>query len=271
MNSEGKRRKILVAGFNKTGTKSLAAALESLGYRVYDAKETWSIMHDDWCDIFQGRKTIEEIAKIYESHNVDVLVDIPGSSFWRQFKQIWPDALVILTIRDNTDIWYKSFKDFFEGLYRWRLYRWGRFFLWFSPTGIRSHRHLILPSFQFQFGTVKPHTASYDMDNPCVKHIITSRYEAHNAHVKEFCPPSDLLVMNVKEGWSPLCKFLQIDPIVGPLPHVNKSGGGNETKEFVAEMMGDFTKRCKKEIAISILLILLVPVIITVLLKSFSS
>lgn len=52
--------------------------------------------------------------------------------------------------------------------------------------------------------------------------------------------------MNVKEGWSPLCKFLQIDPIVGPLPHVNKSGGGNETKEFVAEMMGDFTKRCKE-------------------------
>ena len=39
-----------------------------------------------------------------------MLVDIPGSSFWRQFKQIWPDALVILTIRDNTDIWYKSFK-----------------------------------------------------------------------------------------------------------------------------------------------------------------
>ena len=39
-------------------------------FRVYDAKETWSIMHDDWCDIFQGRKTIEEIAKIYESHNV---------------------------------------------------------------------------------------------------------------------------------------------------------------------------------------------------------
>ena len=52
--------------------------------------------------------------------------------------------------------------------------------------------------------------------------------------------------MNVKEGWSPLCKFLQIDPIAGPLPHVNKSGGGNETKEFVAEMMGDFTKRCKE-------------------------
>lgn len=62
--------KILIAGFNKTGTKSLGDAFKQLGYRVFDASETYSIMHDHWCDVFAGKITLADIARIYEEHAV---------------------------------------------------------------------------------------------------------------------------------------------------------------------------------------------------------
>ena len=47
----------------------------------------------------------------YEAHNVDVLVDQPCLFFWKQFAQIWPKAKIILTMRDNTDVWWRSAKE----------------------------------------------------------------------------------------------------------------------------------------------------------------
>ena len=37
-------------------------------------------------------------------------------------------------------------------------------------------------------------------------------------------PKDKLLVYNCKEGWEPLCKFLEVDVPDIPFPHKNKSG-----------------------------------------------
>ena len=34
-------------------------------------------------------------------------------------------------------------------------------------------------------------------------------------------PPERLLVYNVKEGWEPLCRFLNVPVPEGPFPHLN--------------------------------------------------
>ena len=47
----------------------------------------------------------------YDAHNVEVLVDHPCMFFWKQFAEIWPKAKVILTMRDNTDVWWRSAKE----------------------------------------------------------------------------------------------------------------------------------------------------------------
>ena len=65
-----KHPKILIAGYNKTGTKSMGDAFKKLGYRVFDVSETYTIMHDHWCDVFRGRITIDDIARKYEEHAV---------------------------------------------------------------------------------------------------------------------------------------------------------------------------------------------------------
>lgn len=54
--------------------------------------------------------------------------------------------------------------------------------------------------------------------------IMKQRYMSHNLYVKNQVPEEDLLVWNVKEGWDPLCKFLEKTLPEEPFPHANKTG-----------------------------------------------
>ena len=42
-------------------------------------------------------------------------------------------------------------------------------------------------------------------------------------YVKSVVPKEDLLVWNLKDGWEPLCKFLDKPIPEGPIPHDNKT------------------------------------------------
>ena len=46
-------------------------------------------------------------------------------------------------------------------------------------------------------------------------------YLEHNEHVRAIAPKGKFLEFNVKEGWGPLCKFLEVDVPEGPFPRVN--------------------------------------------------
>ena len=43
-------------------------------------------------------------------------------------------------------------------------------------------------------------------------------YEAHIRRVKEIVPENRLLVWNIKDGWEPLCKFLDKPVPDSPIP-----------------------------------------------------
>ena len=43
----------------------------------------------------------------------------------------------------------------------------------------------------------------------------------HHDEVKSAVPAERLLVWDVKQGWEPLCEFLEVDVPDGPLPHAN--------------------------------------------------
>lgn len=130
--------KVICAGFQKTGTKSLGRALEELDlkgkssntwwclynelitkcqvlhfdndqlfniifYVVYDASETYIYMRKAWMDYFAGRITIQDVCRQYDEAGVDAIVDGPGNYFWQEMMEYWPKAKVILTVRDNED------------------------------------------------------------------------------------------------------------------------------------------------------------------------
>ncbi|CAK8689430.1 unnamed protein product [Clavelina lepadiformis] len=107
--------KVICAGASKTGTKSLAKALRILGYNeVYDAEEAAEFAFKEWEDIWLGKQTsLDVILDSVYSKNVEAVVDIPHSAFFEQFLERWPEAKVILTLRDEDD-WFQSFKSMID-------------------------------------------------------------------------------------------------------------------------------------------------------------
>lgn len=120
--------KIVCAGFPKTGSKSASAALRHLGYNVADFLETMQYFTEVWEDYMEGRCTIERVIDEYNKQGFDTHQDVPGimtcltwsrltcfegNLYWEQlYESLGPETKVILTIRDNEEVWFNSLHDF---------------------------------------------------------------------------------------------------------------------------------------------------------------
>ena len=102
--------KIIVAGFSKTGTKSLSAALRELGYEVYDFLEHFWYHGEAWKKIKEGKWTIDDFKEMYK--NVDVTIDTPTFFFWEEIHQAFPDAKVTCFV--FSEFLELNFKTFFS-------------------------------------------------------------------------------------------------------------------------------------------------------------
>ena len=85
--------KIILAGFPKTGTKSIAKALRLLGYSVFDVQENFEQYGDDWLRIMgEGGNVSDDFHRMYE--NVDASCDMPICHYWEELYKIFPHAKV---------------------------------------------------------------------------------------------------------------------------------------------------------------------------------
>ena len=48
-------------------------------------------------------------------------------------------------------------------------------------------------------------------------------FRSHNANVIKKVPKEKLLIWNLKDGWKPICKFLNVPVPDEPIPVVNKT------------------------------------------------
>ena len=71
-------------------------------------------------------------------------------------------------------------------------------------------------------------------------------YEGWNKEVIRTVPEDRLLIFNVKQGWKPLCDFLNLPVPATPFPHVND--------------MEEFQKRIKAVKVCGFLLVYMLPV-----------
>ena len=63
---------------------------------------------DNYLDFFEGRADSSIFKRMYE--NVDAIVDQPAMNVWNHILKHFPDAKVILMVRDSEDAWFKSYK-----------------------------------------------------------------------------------------------------------------------------------------------------------------
>src|SRR4026207_181124 len=97
--------KVIGAGLGRTGTLSLKLALEQLGYGpCYHMTEVFLNPADMrlWIDAADGHPDWDTLFRNFAS-----TVDYPGCSYWRHLVRHYPEARVLLSVRDP-DQWFES-------------------------------------------------------------------------------------------------------------------------------------------------------------------
>jgi hypothetical protein len=197
--------KVIVAGFSRTGTMSTQVALEKLGYRTYhmfEAIKNQEKGHLDMWNAFMEGKNSMDWEKLFEGY--DASTDLPACIYWREMMVAFPDAKVILTIRD-AESWWKSYQSLVE-----------------SQQGPVDHL-LFLPRFKKLDRLVENIERVFFKIEPgqYVAEDAMKVFNEHNEAVKTTVPADRLLIFDVKDGWEPLCKFLGVPTPDEPFPHEN--------------------------------------------------
>jgi hypothetical protein len=196
--------KIVGAGLGRTGTYSLKVALEALGFsKCYHMTEV--LAHPEHAKVWDAAIRGEPVDWEALFQGYQATVDWPGCNFYREFLRLYPEAKVILTVRDP-ERWHGSAR---QTIYHVRAgdRRLQPFLPGMRQFGRMVDRLIWDGMFQGRFED-KPYAIAV--------------FEGHNAEVQKTVPPDRLLVYEVKEGWGPLCQFLGVPiPEGKPFPHLN--------------------------------------------------
>jgi hypothetical protein len=197
---------VIGAGFGRTGTLSLKAALEKLGfapcYHMVTVFENaahvpiWQAAADgedvDWRALFTGFRAA---------------VDWPVSRFYARLMDVYPEAKIVLTVRDP-ERWYESVQKTIRQASTQ------------GPPETAPHRRMIE-------AVVWGGTFGGRFEDKA--HAIRV-YEEHDAQVERTVPRERLLRFEVRDGWGPLCRFLNVAAPDAPFPHLN------DTASFLERM-----------------------------------
>ncbi|KIW33897.1 uncharacterized protein PV07_00712 [Cladophialophora immunda] len=132
--------------------------------------------------------------------------DQPGCYFLEELLQLYPEAKVICTVRER-DSWWASYSALWQGIQD--LYPWS----WLSP----SLRRFCI--FSYEFWKRVPQAVGIPQCEPWPLLNQEKLYEAHAEYVQRVVPPDQLYFFNVRDGWEPLCKILNVPVPNEPFPH----------------------------------------------------
>lgn len=187
--------KVIGAGLGRTGTLSLKLALEHIGFGpCYHAMEA---------AIDAGRSVPLLSAAIRGEPDWDALfdgylstTDYPGCSFWPQLRAHYPDAKVLLSVRD-ADGWFDSVSSTLFSQHHWDVT---------SKGPMREMNEWMRKDFGDRIGD---------------RGFMTDYFNRWNQSVIDNVPADKLLVFSSSDGWEPLCNFLDVATPEAPYPRVN--------------------------------------------------
>ena len=209
--------KVICAGMPKTGTTSLAAGLRILGFNVFDYPEHVTIHRKQWFDLyFNGVEP--DFTAMYE--DVDAVTDMPSAFWFEEILKSFPDAKVILTVRDSEDVWAESLVNHMS-LVSSLLPSWYRVF---PSANEKMNFHTAL------------RCAAYGSENLKMSPLYKKKYREHNDRVQTVVPADQLLVFNVKQGWQPLCEFLGCEVPSEEFPRSNVAGSDLKSSPYLMKM-----------------------------------
>ena len=193
---------IIGAGVGRTGTYSLKLALNQLGFGpCHHMEEVLFNMPAQvplWSAAVEGRADWEAIYQGYSS-----AVDWPTAGFFSELHEAYPEAKFILT-RRSPDTWAASFS---ETIYKLLSKKKD------APEEMRAWLEMaskVIEKTGFPPGL--------DIEG------LKKAFVAHEDAVRAAIPERQLLVFQVKDGWAPLCDFLERPVPSEPFPRTNDRG-----------------------------------------------
>ena len=207
--------RVIGAGFGRTGTSSLKVALEHLGLgpcdhmgEVFERPERAAL----WEEAVAARARGEAFdwERLYAGYRATT--DWPGAFFWRELAGAYPEAKVVLSVRDP-ERWYESMRRT----------------IWALRSDPDVRRRLAesfgLPA---DLGWMPSLVDKVVFDGTFRgrfedKAQAIRIFEEHAAAVTAAIPPERLLVFEAEDGWAPLCAFLGVAAPDEPYPRLNDS------------------------------------------------
>lgn len=169
-------------GLSKTGTTSLFAALDQLGYRSATYRHLRGLGLDGW---FEGNFEHDYLAEY------DAATDLPLATFFPQLDVRYPGSRFVLTVR-ALDSWLKSARSHFT-----------------RPPATSFGRQVRLAT----YGII-----GYDEGR--FRYVYETHVRNVMWYFRD--RPEQVLALDVVggEGWDKLCPFLERDPPGTPFPRV---------------------------------------------------
>jgi hypothetical protein len=197
--------RVIGAGMGRTGTASLKRALEHLGFGPCHHMEE-VIAHSEEVPTWQAAARGEPIDWAAFMGGWGASVDFPSALYYRELMAAFPDAKVILSVRDS-DGWYESMRRTVV------------------PMLTRFPIRVVTPWLPRvgNPGKVmgKTRLRAELLDRFDDRAHAISVFERWNDDVRKTVPPDRLLVFEAKQGWAPLCAFLGVPVPDVPFPRVN--------------------------------------------------
>lgn len=237
--------KIIVCGLSRTGTSSIRAALKQLGYN--DVYHYFSVLaenprdSDMWVRAFRGKfggaKPFSRADWDQLLGDCEVLNDTPCNVFVQELMEAYPEAKVILTVRDNVDQWYESYLSSLQPY-------WDELYLKRGAIGwLRK-----------QMG---PRNRCEGMERMLLRHTFygsfretgKKAYIEHNDKVRRLVREQGriFLEFNPRQGWKPLCAFLGKEVPTQEYPRIFEK---EQAQVLVDAMVEESDREVKKKLSV---------------------
>ncbi|KAH8586670.1 hypothetical protein B0O99DRAFT_678596 [Bisporella sp. PMI_857] len=221
---------VIGAGYSRTGTVTMQLALEKLlngpvlhgGTQILSREDEYC---KKWVHVYRAKRSgdKETLYKLLREVTAGfvAVADMPPLDFVEELMEIYPDAKVVLTTRDP-ERWLESIKPVAKN----SSLPWLPYFMWPIP-GWRW-----FPSLSLEFGRstqiILDDGTKEANPKPSTRLLLN-----WNRMVLDMVPSEKLLTMDLKEGWEPLCKFLDLPIPNEPMPRANDTAAAAQVADDI--------------------------------------
>jgi hypothetical protein len=205
--------KVIGAGLPRTGTLSQKVALEMLG--LGPCYHMVNVLGDldhvaVWERALSGEAELTDVLAGFEAS-----VDWPAAFFYSELMTVFPDAKVVLSVRDP-EAWVRSMRETI----------WGALYgdsILNDLSRARARVDARWRGYVELMGEMWQRAGLLGDGEAAAPGQLAEALERYNEAVTAAVDPGRLLVWSVEEGWEPLCRFLGVEVPRAPFPRLNDS------------------------------------------------